>query len=68
MESNFKKQKGAKNEPKSTLEVENEILKKNKKEQKMKYRSEFQAFIKFFKLFVLPQMVAISFIAISEVA
>ena len=44
------------------------VILKSKKEQKMKYKAEIQAFIKFFKLFVLPQMVAISFIAISEVA
>jgi|TARA_B100000073_G_scaffold341339_1_gene342558 hypothetical protein len=44
-----------------------ETIIKNKKEQKVKYKSEVQAFVSFFKLFILPQLVGLSMIAISEV-
>jgi len=45
-----------------------ESIFKNKKEQKMKYKAEIQAFVNFFKLVILPQLVAFSVIAISEVS
>lgn len=45
-----------------------ESIFKNKKEQKMKYKSEILAFVNFFKLIILPQLVAVSVIAISEVS
>jgi len=45
-----------------------ESIFKNKKEQKMKYKAEIQAFVNFLKLVILPQVVAVSLIAISEVS
>lgn len=45
-----------------------ESIFKNKKEQKMKYKAEILAFVNFFKLIILPQLVAVSVIAISEVS
>ena len=45
-----------------------ESIFKNKKEQKMKYKAEIQAFVNFLKLVILPQVVAVSVIAISEVS